>query len=204
MSEPCAVLFVVGGQSSRMGRSKAWLPFDGKPLLSLLVTRMRPWASEIVIVGAPGQELPETAARVLCDEQPGEGPLAGLAVGLHEMEASFAFAVSCDLPFLNPAIATYLLERADGHDIVVPEWTGRLQPLHAVYRRAVQPIIVDQLAQGRRRVMEFLDRVDTLVVREHELREVDPTGLSFRNINTPEEYWEAEALWRRSPPDFGR
>ncbi|HTE19166.1 MAG TPA: molybdenum cofactor guanylyltransferase, partial [Armatimonadota bacterium] len=104
----CAAVFLAGGKSSRMGAPKAWLLFEGRPLLAHLVERMLAVCPEVVVVAAPGQELPETAARVVRDESPGEGPVAGLVVGLREVTRPLAFVTSCDVPFLDPALAAYL------------------------------------------------------------------------------------------------
>src|SRR5947209_13666879 len=104
MSDDCSVIFVAGGQSSRMGTSKAWLEFAGRPLLEHLVERMLAVFPEAVVVTAPGQDVPRTAARVVYDERPGEGPVAGIVVGLREVTRPLAFVSSCDVPFLNPAV----------------------------------------------------------------------------------------------------
>jgi molybdopterin-guanine dinucleotide biosynthesis protein A len=191
----CSVVFLSGGKSSRMGRPKAWLEFDGRPLLAHLVERMLRVFPEAVVVAAPGQELPETAARVVFDESPGEGPVAGMVVGLKAVMQPFAFVTSCDVPFLDPNVARYLLGIARAGDVAVPEWEGRLNPLQAVYRTSVQPLLAAQLAEGRRRPVDLYDRVRTTIAREAELRALDPEGRTFLNMNTPEEYERAKALW---------
>jgi molybdopterin-guanine dinucleotide biosynthesis protein A len=196
MSTPtCSVLFLAGGKSTRMGTPKAWLEFDGRPLLAHLVERMLPLFPEAIVVTAPGEDVPDTPARVVYDENPGEGPVAGLVVGLREVSCPLAFATSCDAPFLSPSLARYLAEAAEGFDVVVPEWEGRLHPLHTVYHTSVQPLLAQQLAEGRRRPVDLFGRVRTKTVREEELRRVDPDGLSFLNMNTPEEYESAKARW---------
>jgi len=198
--EGCSVIFLAGGQSRRMGQPKAWLEFGGRPLLTILVERMLAVFPEALVVSAPGQELPETPARVVYDESPGEGPVAGLVVGLREVTRPLAFVSSCDTPFLSAELAQHLVSRAGGFDVVVPEWEGRLHPLHAVYRATVQPLLADQLSQGRRRPVDLFERVRRLVVPEPELREVDPDGRSFLNMNTPEDYAAARELWEREGP----
>lgn len=180
-----------------MGTPKAWLEFDGRPLLEHLVDRMLAEFPEVLVVGAPGQQLPETAARVVHDEHPGEGPVAGLVVGLREISQPLAFVASCDAPFLNPELARTLVAGCDDHDVVVPQWQGRLHPLQAVYRPSVQPLLAQQLAQGRRRLMDLFEQVRTRVVTESEIRGIDPEGRSFHNMNTPEEYQHALELWKR-------
>jgi molybdenum cofactor guanylyltransferase len=195
MNNDCGVVFLAGGKSSRMGTAKAWLEFEGRPLLAHLVERMLAVFPEAVVVGAPGQDLPETPARVVYDENPGEGPVAGLVVGLREISRPFSFVASCDVPFLNPEVARYLANVAQCYDVAVPEWEERLHPLQAVYRTSVQPLLAQQLAEGRRRPIDLFDRVRTLIVKEPELRAIDPEGRSFLNMNTPEDYQRAKELW---------
>lgn len=191
----CSVILLAGGLSSRMGRPKAWLEFGGRPLLHHLVERMSRVFPEVLVVAAPGQALPVTHARVIHDEHPGEGPLAGLAAGLQAISQPLAFVASCDAPFLNPQLARALVDRADEFDAVVPEWHGRLQPLHAVYRASLQPVVAHQLVRGRRRMMELVGLLHARIITEPELQRLDPHGYSFHNINTPEEYQRALELW---------
>src|SRR5580765_6446841 len=78
-----AAIVLVGGRSSRMGRPKPWLDLDGAPLLTRVVEQARTWTDEIVLVAAPGQDLPRfTGVRtptIVYDDHPGAGPLPALA-----------------------------------------------------------------------------------------------------------------------------
>jgi len=108
---------------------------------------------------------------------------------------------SCDAPFLNPALVSYLLSQSADYDVVVPYWQERLQPLHAVYRRSVAPFLQEQLERGELRPIFLYKQVRTREVPEDELRRFDPEGLSFNNMNSPQDYQAALALWqqRRQP-----
>jgi molybdopterin-guanine dinucleotide biosynthesis protein A len=193
---PTSVIILAGGQSRRMGRSKAWLEFGGRPLLAQLVERLAGAFPEVVVVGAPGQELPATPARLITDERPGEGPLAGLEAGLAAIGEPRALVCCCDAPFVNPAVALRLSELCEGFDAAVPRWGGRLQPLHAVYSRSARTAVARRLAGEHRRVMDLLEQLRVRVVDEAELRPLDPLGLTFFNVNCPEDYLEAVRLWQ--------
>src|SRR5881296_771325 len=133
--QTCSLVVLAGGKSSRMGRPKAWLPFHGQPMLVRVLERLAPLFEERVVVRAPGQELPEVAARFVEDEEPGLGPVAGLTVGLAAVTRPLAFAVSCDAPFIDPLVVAHLVARCQApYAVAVPLWEGRPQPLHAVYR----------------------------------------------------------------------
>ncbi|MGV3720005.1 MAG: molybdenum cofactor guanylyltransferase [Actinomycetota bacterium] len=196
MQPNCSVIFLAGGGSSRMGSPKAWLEFDGRPLLNHLVERMLEVFPEVVVVAAPEQELPPVPVRIVADKRPGEGPLAGLEVGLREVTRPLAFVSSCDAPFLSPAAALQLAQLCEGYDAVVPRWQGRLQPLHAVYRASLRPLVSRQLTEARRRMTDFIDQIAARIVDEDTLQEADPSGRTFLNMNSPEDYRHAQRLWR--------
>ena len=187
-----------------MGRPKALLPFGGQPLILHVVRRLRRLFSDIVVVAAPGQELPELPATLVRDEVAYQGPVGGMCRGLRACKGAGVFVVSCDAPFLNLSLASHLASRLPGHDVVAPYWEGRLQPLHAVYRRGVSPLLEQQLRRGELRPVFLYDRVRALKVDEDEVRAFDPEGLSFFNVNTPDDYARARALWRKTLPGGGR
>jgi molybdopterin-guanine dinucleotide biosynthesis protein A len=178
-----------------MGTPKALLPFGDQPLIVHLVNRLRKVFDDIVIVAAPNQQLPSVHATLVRDDVEYQGPVGGLLYGLRAANHDVAFASSCDAPFLNLDLVTYFLSIAHDHDVVVARWEGRLQPLHADYKRSVLPTLRDQLARGELRPVSLFDRVRTLIVSEDEIRRIDPDGSSFLNMNTPEDYHVALARW---------
>src|SRR5687768_2100936 len=107
-------IVLCGGQSTRMGRPKAWLPVGDELMLSRVVRVMSEVVSPIVVVAAPGQELPPLAADVLIarDAHPGRGPLEGLRAGLLGLRGSAdaAFVSSCDVPLLEPTFIRRMIE----------------------------------------------------------------------------------------------
>ena len=199
-----SAIVLAGGKSSRMGRPKAMLPFGGEPLIVQVIGRLKPLFPDIVVVAAPGQELPDLPATLVRDEVAYQGPVGGIRYGLEACRSGAAFVTSCDVPFLSVSLVAHLAGRLPGHDVVVPRWEGRLQPLHAVYRRSVVPLLQQQLQRGELRPVSLYDKVRTLKVEEEEIRTVDPEGSSFFNMNTPEEYDRAVARWGETPADADR
>lgn len=191
-----AAVILVGGKSSRMGRPKALLPFDGEPLIARIVRRLREMFAEAVVVAAPGQELPDLPALIVRDEIAYQGPVSGIYHGLKASSKELCFVTSCDAPFLNLSLIAYLLAQASDHDVVVPYWQERFQPLHAVYRTRVAPLLQEQLSRGELRPIFLFDKVRTLKVSEEEIRRFDPEGLSLLNMNSPEDYQAVLQLWR--------
>ena len=195
-SAGAAAVVLTGGKSSRMGRPKALLPFDGEPLIVHAVRRLESLFSEIIVVAAAEQELPPLPARLVRDQVAYQGPVAGIYYGLREARGAIGFVTSCDVPFLNLRFISYLLSQISDYDVVVPYWEERFQPLFAVYRREVAPLLKDQLERGELRPISLYKKVRTREVAPDEIRRFDPEGLSFLNMNTPEDYQAALKRWR--------
>ena len=183
-----AGVVLAGGRSSRMGTPKASLAWEGGTLLSHLVGVVGAGTGgEVVVVRAPGQELPAVDARVVEDEEEGRGPLMGIAAGLAALDADAVFVAAVDLPRLTPAVvARVVAALGAGDDAVVPV-TDRDHPLAAAYRRAPALAAAQHLlGEGERRAMALLG-----ALRVKRIDDVDPAALL--NVNSPEDYGRARA-----------
>ena len=188
---------LTGGKSSRMGRPKALLPFDDEPLIAHVVRKLNAIFAEVVVVAAPDQELPDLSVTLARDGVAYQGPVSGIYHGLQAANKEVCFVTSCDAPFLNQALIAHLVTQIHGFDVVVPFWQERFQPLHAVYRRSVTPLLGEQLERGELRPVFLYDKVRTRKVSEEEISWFDPEGLSFVNMNSPADYEAALQLWRK-------
>jgi molybdenum cofactor guanylyltransferase len=194
-----SAVVVAGGKSSRMGRPKALLPFGAEPLIVHIVRALKHIFAEIVVVAAPGQEMPALPVKLVRDEVAYQGPVGGIYYGLKAAGGEFSFVTSCDVAFVNSPLISYLTSQISQYDVVVPYWQDRFQPLHAVYRRSVLPLLESQLERGELRPVYLFDKVRTCRVGEEQIRSFDPQGLSFFNMNTPADYQEALERWEKRP-----
>jgi molybdopterin-guanine dinucleotide biosynthesis protein A len=185
-------IILCGGQSKRMGQPKAWLPFGEELMLPRVLRLLREVVSPLVVVAAPEQEVPPLSedVSIIRDEEKGRGPLQGLKAGLEALRgrAEAAYLSSCDVPFLRPAFVRRLIDQLGEHHICVPRVGEYHHPLAAVYRVEVLDAVTRLLAENRLRPFFLFESVPTRVVAEDELRDVDPTFQSLRNLNTPEDY----------------
>ena len=194
-----SAVVLAGGRSSRMGRAKAALEIGGTTLLARTLEELGCCFEDIVVVVSRGGAhlIPASSkARVVFDEIDYEGPVTALARGLDAIRADAAFACSCDLPMLDARVIAALCGRLGGCDAVIPIVGGKLQPLHAVYRRRCAAALRAMLARGERRLSAIAGAVNALEISENELRALDPELRSFFNLNTPEDYVRARALMR--------
>lgn len=193
-----AAIILCGGESRRMGRAKALLPWQGRTLLEHVVATLAPIAAPIVIVAAPEQELPVLPEHVTIvrDAIAGEGPLRGLEAGLSALvgRAEWAFVCGCDMPEISVTLVRHLVGQLSNHTALVIDDAGHWQPLHAFYRGDLLASLRAALAAGERSPQRWLRTVDPLVVQADALRAVDPELRSWRGVNTPEEYEGAKTM----------
>lgn len=190
---------LAGGESRRMGRDKRFLEIDGIPLLDRVLVRLRPVVSELIVVTAAPEPRIGVDVRVVTDRFPGMGVLAGVHAGLSAAQNPWALVVAGDMPLLNPNLLRAMARRAeaDGCDLVVPRWRGMLEPLHALYRACPCASAAERaLKLGRRRIIAFYPEVRVCEMSDSEVRQWDPEGDSFVNVNTPDE-------WRQVRNRFG-
>jgi molybdopterin-guanine dinucleotide biosynthesis protein A len=189
-------IVLAGGKSTRMGTSKALLPFGPETMLQRVVRVLGELVAPIVVVAAPGQELPPLPPGVIVthDEREGRGPLEGLRAGLEALpeDVDAAYVTSCDVPLLVPGFVRQMLDLARGYDVAVMEIDGFTHPLSAVYRRATLPRVEDLLAHDRLRPAFLFDAVKTRRVTPEEMTS-DPDLRTLRNLNTREDYERALA-----------
>ena len=187
-------IVLCGGKSTRMGTSKALLPFGSETMLQRVVRILSGVVAPIVVVAAVNQELPELPADVIVtrDENEGRGPLEALRAGLKALPADVdaAYVTSCDVPLLVPGFVSQMLDHAGGYDIAVMEIDGFTHPLSAVYRRSTLECVEDLLANNRLRPVFLFDAVKTRRVRPEDMT-ADPDLRTLRNLNTRQDYEQA-------------
>lgn len=183
-------IILAGGASRRMGTDKASLGFGGETLLSRTVRVVSQVTDDVLVVGRVGGN-DALSARYLADDFPNSGPLGGLLTGLRQARYPYATVVACDMPFLDASVLRLMGEVAEGYDAVVPRLDGSAQPTLAVYGRSCSGAIERQFARGDLALRNLLPELRVRWIDDEEIRRVDPSGQSFRNVNTPGDWEEA-------------
>jgi len=178
-----------------MGRDKALLKLNGRPLITIVIERLRQVCSDMVIVASNTELYQVTLVPVVQDIFPNVGVLGGLHAGLIAARCDLALVVACDMPFLLPTLLTAFAGWADGFDAVVLRDGDNVEPLHAAYRKTCLPSIERAIYSGKRRVISFFPEVRVRYISPIDAKQYDSRLLSFRNINTPEEWERAQTIW---------
>jgi molybdopterin-guanine dinucleotide biosynthesis protein A len=195
-SDPGAVLILAGGEGRRLGGPKAWIDWQGQPLLLVLVHRLAV-LGPLYVVARQGQQLPPAEYRRVDDRLTGAGPLAGLAAGLDaiasDRPAARIAVAACDYPFAEPELFRALAASDPLADLVLPRWGGHLHPLHGLWRARAGAICDALLAGGERRVQAAVDRLGGMIVDADRLTGLDPAR-SLLNVNDAATLARARAL----------
>lgn len=193
-------IILAGGKSRRMGEDKRYLRVGESTLLERTVVTMTGIFTDVSIVIA--QDSPPLAlpgCQVHRDVIADCGSLGGLYTGLLLATTARIFVVACDMPFLNPALIRWFLDRDPVADVVMARLPDGAQPMHAVYGRGVLPAL-HRMAERRtlkiRTLLEDPSIRATLVLPE-EWGSLDPSGRSFQNVNTPADLETARAYLRQ-------
>jgi molybdopterin-guanine dinucleotide biosynthesis protein A len=209
VDEPAAWAGVVlaGGGSTRFGDAdKLLAELGGTPLVRRVADRLAARTDRLVVAARPGKRdtVREVLAgvdaevTVLADPEPDRGPLAGMAVGLDAVSASYEYGavVAGDMPFVDPALLDYLHDRAvTGYDVaLVRTDAGWYNTTQAVYRAGPVARGCERvLAGGGGRILDAFEDLDTLTVEESELDGVVSME-TFVDVDTPEDLEAAREL----------
>ena len=184
---------LTGGASSRMGADKARLRLGGQTFVERAARALEAVASEVCVVSARASDA-GFGLRLVADVFRGCGALGGIHAALAHSRAPWVAVISCDLPFVTGELMAHLASRrAAGSEAVAPvQPDGRVQPLCALYARAVCRDAAEELLRGGEyRPRALLRRVRTRWVAFDELSDLSGAPLFFTNVNTPDEYARA-------------
>jgi molybdopterin-guanine dinucleotide biosynthesis protein A len=197
MIESLSLVIQAGGESRRMREDKALRPFLGRPLITRVIDRLGGMAGEILITSNHPENYAFLQRKVFPDQFPRRGTLGGLHTAMASASLPYVAVVACDLPFASAVILErmVIVMEKEGVDAVVPSSDVGWEPMHAVYRReSCLPAVSASLEAGEWKAIDWFPHVRVRALTLEEAAACDPSGLAFWNINTPEEFAEAEQV----------
>lgn len=199
------VVVQAGGQSSRMGEDKALKPFLGRPLIQRVIESLTPIADEMIVTtNRPAEyKFLNTSTgsvrrlRLVADLKPGRGALGGLYTAIASASHPFVAVAACDMPFASKNFfeSAYRLIVKEEADVLIAKTDEGYEPFHALYRRETcLPAIEAAINADQWKVIAWFPQVKVKILSPDEVKAIDPSGLCFWNVNTPEEFVEAEKM----------
>ncbi|WP_428246163.1 molybdenum cofactor guanylyltransferase MobA [Ferrovibrio sp.] len=196
-------VILAGGLARRMGGGDKGLKLlGGRPLLEIIIERLRPQVQGIVLNanGDPAR-FASYGLPMAADAVPDfAGPLAGVLAGMHwarqhQPDITHIVTVPSDGPFLPRDLVAQLEQVCDAMEteLACVASNGQPNPVVGLWPLALYDDLHAAVTrEGIRKVDVWTGR-HRLGVTDFVTDPVDP----FFNANTPEELAEAEALWAR-------
>lgn len=198
-THPCSGIILAGGQSKRFrGTNKALVEVGGIRILDRLLTVIKPFFDEIILVATRPEIYLEWDLFIVSDHFDCRSSLTGIHAGLFAATHSHAMVMGCDMPFVQPALLDYLLASVEPKlDIVIPKTNNGVEPLMAVYSKRCLKPIEENLMRQRYQIQRFFSQVRVQTIEEDQLRCHDPDLVSLFNVNSAKELARAEALLKK-------
>jgi molybdopterin-guanine dinucleotide biosynthesis protein A len=187
-------IILAGGQSRRMGRDKAFLPFGRGLLIERVIEVIQQVTAEVILITNKPDQYQRFGLPMFADAIPDAGSLGGVYTGLVSAKTPYGLYLACDMPFVKPDFLRLLCDMAAEADVVIPRNAEDFQPLCAVYAQACREPMHQKIAAGRLKITGFFDQVRVRVIEGELLARYDPRDVMFFNANTPEEYERARQM----------
>lgn len=183
-----------GGKSTRMGTDKSFVPLLGKPMIEHVLERVSDLGQlETILVTNQPDLYAHLGLPMFSDALPDKGSLGGIYTAIVNSRGDTTLCVACDMPFLNPALLRHMIALITPETgVIVPRVDGYPEGLHAIYGRRCAEPIRRKLEAGRLKIIGFYDEVPVRYLDEAEWQPFDSRGLSFRNLNTPDDLREVQ------------
>ena len=188
-----SAIILAGGKSRRFGSDKTALEINGVRIIEAISEKLKLFFPEIIIAGS-GFNIP--GAREVPDIYRGAGPLGGIHAGLSAASNEVCFVVACDMPNLYMPFVKSLLDASADCDIVLPATGEYVQPLCAVYKKKLLPLIERLLAQNIRPVSKLYETSKVCHI-EVPQNKGNPENNMFFNINYRGDF---EMYKKNAPP----
>src|SRR5579885_742136 len=126
---PLTAMILCGGKSKRMGRPKAFLPYEGSTIISHIVNTLNEMFVRTILVSNEPDAYQDLGVDVVKDILPYRGPMGGILSGLLTSETDYAFVMACDMPLVPERLIRDMVAVRQGYDVVVLAHEDGLEPL---------------------------------------------------------------------------
>lgn len=203
MTKPlCSCVILAGGESKRFkGNNKACIKVGGQRVLDRLMSVIKPFFEEIILVTNDPLLYLEWDVMIVTDHFDFRSSLTGMHAGLFAAGNPHALVMACDMPFAKPEMLKLLIRSIEPHlDVIIPKTSNGLEPLMAIYsKRCLKPMKA-ALLNKQCQIIKVFKQLRVIEIDEEHLRRSDTDLISFLNINSPQELAAAEDWLRRNKP----
>ncbi len=187
-SKKYSLLLLAGGKSSRMGKNKAELVYEGKTFVDTLISKAKKLG--ITQIYLSGQSEKKEQAQIVWDIYPERGPLGGIHACMKAMTTPFCLVLPVDVPqipvnVLEELIVCHEQNHTSPGEKELPlilQHGDRKEHLIGVYSVAMMGFIEDMIKEHPASVHRMLEQYG------HECYHMDILAWQVANINTLDDY----------------
>jgi molybdopterin-guanine dinucleotide biosynthesis protein A len=182
-------LILAGGENKRFPVIKGFLEVDGKRIIESTIELLSKIFDRVIISANDPELYFYLSVPMIGDIIEYRGPMTGILSALTIPEVSEIFVTACDMPFINAMLIKYIVDKWEKeYDALIPIFDDKPQPLLGIYSKRIAKSMEQSIKNGERSLREFLRGINVLYIKEEEVRNIDPEGRSFININTIEDF----------------
>ena len=174
-------IVLCGGRATRLGGiEKPLADLGGKSLLAHVIARLEPQVDSIVLaVGRDSRRYAGFGYPIVVDDDPEQGPLAGIVSALGSVDTPWTLTTPADTPFLPANLVQALAPSCREHGAAVVSAGGHRQNLAMLLDEERTASLAEFYASGGRAVHRWLvaSGVDEVAFPDD----------GFLNINTPDD-----------------
>lgn len=177
-------IILAGGKSQRMGTDKGMLLLNGKPFITHIYEAMKPIFGDNIVVVSSNKEYDALGYNRIEDFISDKGPVGGLYTALKQSKTKFNLVLSVDVPLITTELLQWLIDNHDDSYLITQlESNEKVNPLVAVYDRALRTLLGEHLAGNQLKLKDVIAEVNTqtLIVPKK-------WHSQLQNINTEEDY----------------
>ncbi|MBN2688323.1 MAG: molybdenum cofactor guanylyltransferase [Deltaproteobacteria bacterium] len=181
-------IILSGGKNLRMGgKNKAFVSVDGAFIIDRVVNLFQDVFDEIIVSTNTPLDYIDYDVHIVTDIVKNKAAIGGIYTGLLYASSDHCFVAACDMPFLDRRFIEHMIARIGTYDIVVPESSSGLQPLHAIYSKKCLPYMKKLIDGDRLKIRPLFKHFKTLTIPSEVIKTFDPDERMFLNINSPED-----------------
>jgi len=175
---------LVGGKSRRFGTDKALLRIGDKWMVDALTDELKKLFGNVLLISDQSDKFDFFQDPVIKDVVPDKGPLGGLYTALLNTSSEYIFLCACDLLLLNKDIISYMFQRLNRQDALIPIHDRKIEPTAAFYSRNCLSYAAKSLESGSLNIRSFFDQIEVEFINFKDVFSDEVIEDCFFNINT--------------------
>ncbi|MCX8031556.1 MAG: molybdenum cofactor guanylyltransferase [Thermodesulfovibrionales bacterium] len=181
---------LAGGENSRFPILKGFLKIDGITIIEKNIHILQTLCKDVLISTNKPELYFKFKVNMIADLYPASGPMAGIHSSLINAIYDNLLVIACDMPFLNSNLLAYLIKKHfEGNNLAtIPSFRNKIQPLCGIYNKKIIPPLEKHLEDRKNSLYLFLKDIKINIINEKEIKNIDPFGHTFININTIDDF----------------